>query len=56
MTAPNVSTISCGVTSALGCLLVDIQHDFSESFMVPAALASPADIEAGYERLEKEAV
>lgn len=45
-----------GVTSALGCLLVDIQHDFSESFMVPATLASPADIEAAYERLEKEAV
>ena len=26
-----------GVTSALGCLLVDIQHDFSESFMAAAA-------------------
>ena len=26
-----------GVTSALGCLLVDIQHDFSDSFMAAAA-------------------
>ncbi|AUH34196.1 hydantoinase/oxoprolinase family protein [Paracoccus tegillarcae] len=41
-----------GVTSALGCLLVDIQHDFSESFMAAAATTKPADIEAAFSRLE----
>lgn len=41
-----------GVTSALGCLLVDIQHDFSESFMASAADTKPADIEAAFGRLE----
>jgi N-methylhydantoinase A len=45
-----------GVTSALGCLLVDMQHDFSESCMVGADEAEPADIEARFDRLEKEAV
>jgi N-methylhydantoinase A len=44
-----------GVTSALGCLLVDVQHDFSDSFIVAAAEADPADIEAAFERLEHEA-
>lgn len=43
---------SPGVTSALGCLLVDIQHDFSESFMAAAADTTPADIEAAFGRLE----
>ncbi len=41
-----------GVTSALGCLLVDIQHDFSESFMASAADTKPADIEVAFGRLE----
>jgi len=41
-----------GVTSALGCLLVDIQHDFSESFMASAADTKPADIESAFARLE----
>ncbi|WP_299416969.1 hydantoinase/oxoprolinase family protein [uncultured Sulfitobacter sp.] len=41
-----------GVTSALGCLLVDIQHDFSESFMAAASDTNPADIEAAFGRLE----
>lgn len=41
-----------GVTSALGCLLVDIQHDFSESFMASASDTKPADIEAAFGRLE----
>jgi N-methylhydantoinase A len=41
-----------GVTSALGCLLVDIQHDFSESFMASAADTKPADIETAFGRLE----
>ena len=41
-----------GVTSALGCLLVDIQHDFSESFMAAAAETKPEDIETAFGRLE----
>lgn len=45
-----------GVTSALGCLLVDIQHDFSESYLVGAGDADPAAIEAAFERLEGEAI
>lgn len=45
-----------GVTSALGCLLVDIQHDFSESYLRPAAEADPADIEAAFARIEAEAI
>jgi N-methylhydantoinase A len=45
-----------GVTSALGCLLVDVQHDFSESYLVGAAEADPAQIEAEFGRLETEAL
>jgi N-methylhydantoinase A len=45
-----------GVTSALGCLLVDIQHDFSESYLAGADSADPAAIEAEFGRLEKEAL
>lgn len=45
-----------GVTSALGCLLVDMQHDFSQSCMVGADEADPAAIEAQFAELEKEAL
>jgi N-methylhydantoinase A len=45
-----------GVTSALGCLLVDMQHDFSESFIAGATTCDPADIEAAFARMEKEAL
>lgn len=45
-----------GVTSALGCLLVDMQHDFSQSCMVDADEADAADIEAQFGALEKEAM
>ena len=45
-----------GVTSALGCLLVDIQHDFSDSFMSDAAATKAEDLETAFEKLEKEAV
>ena len=44
-----------GVTSALGCLLVDIQHDLAESYIRPAADADPAAIEAEFATLEREA-
>ncbi|MAY63253.1 MAG: hydantoinase [Rhizobiales bacterium] len=45
-----------GVTSALGCLLVDMQHDFSESFIAGATTCDPAEIEAAFARMEKEAL
>jgi N-methylhydantoinase A len=45
-----------GVTSAFGCLLVDIQHDFSESYLAGADDAEPAAIEAEFGRLEEEAL
>lgn len=45
-----------GVTSALGCLLVDIQHDFSDSFMKQAAETRPEELEAAFRRIEEEAM
>ncbi|PVE20948.1 hydantoinase [Microvirga sp. KLBC 81] len=45
-----------GVTSALGCLLVDVQHDFSESFMASAAATDPEDINNAFLRLEQGAI
>jgi N-methylhydantoinase A len=44
-----------GVTSAMGCLLVDIQHDLGQTFLAAAAEADPAAIEADFLRLEDEA-
>ncbi len=44
-----------GVTSALGCLLVDIQHDLAESYIRPAAEADPGAIEAAFAELESAA-
>ena len=45
-----------GVTSAMGCLLVDIQHDFSDSFMADASTTTAHDLEAAFAKIEKEAV
>ncbi|NGN43904.1 hydantoinase/oxoprolinase family protein [Mesorhizobium sp. CGMCC 1.15528] len=45
-----------GVTSALGCLLVDVQHDFSESFMADASTVSPAEMQTAFARMEEQAV
>ncbi len=45
-----------GVTSALGCLLVDIQHDFSDSYMADASTTRPTDLEMSFRSIEKEAV
>lgn len=44
-----------GVTSALGCLLVDVQHDYSDSFMTDAAKADPGAMEDAFARIEKDA-
>ena len=44
-----------GVTSALGCLLVDVRHDLSQTYLAPAAEAEPADIEGRFGEMEAEA-
>jgi N-methylhydantoinase A len=44
-----------GVTSALGCLLVDVQHDLATSYIMPGADADPTVIETEFAALEKEA-
>jgi len=44
-----------GVTSALGCLLVDIQHDLAVSYLHPAAEADKTAIESEFTTLEREA-
>jgi N-methylhydantoinase A len=47
---------SPGITSALGCLLVDIQHDLSTMFLARADNADPDEIEGVLRDLEEEAV
>ena len=44
-----------GVTSAMGCLLVDIQHDLLTTYLVDTAKADPQAIEAEFRLLEAEA-
>jgi N-methylhydantoinase A len=44
-----------GITSAMGCLLVDLQHDLAESFLVAAADADAAALQARFEALERDA-
>jgi len=44
-----------GITSAMGCLLVDVQHDLATSYITPAADADPATIESAFQALEHEA-
>lgn len=44
-----------GVTSAMGCLLVDLRHDFAESYIVPAAAADVEDMERRFQAMEAEA-
>lgn len=44
-----------GVTSAMGCLLVDIRHDLSAMFTGLASSADPDDLEGKYRSLEAEA-
>jgi N-methylhydantoinase A len=44
-----------GITSAMGCLLVDVQHDLAQTYLKGASEANPADIEAAFLALEKDA-
>lgn len=43
-----------GVTSALGCLLVDIQHDISRMYLAKAEEVNVADLETTFRELEIE--
>jgi N-methylhydantoinase A len=43
-----------GVTSALGCLLVDIKHDITQMYLAKIGDVSPADVEETFRRLEIE--
>ncbi len=43
-----------GITSALGCLLVDVRHDLSEMYLRRIEDAVPSEVEAEFEELEKE--
>src|SRR5262249_48988430 len=45
---------NAGVTSALGCLLVDVRHDLSETYLVPLADADEAAVEARFSALQDE--
>ena len=45
-----------GVTSALGCLLVDIRHDLLTTLVVETSKADPKLIEEEFVKLEKEAI
>jgi N-methylhydantoinase A len=44
-----------GITSAFGCLQVDVRHDLSTMYLAPAAGTDPADLEAEFRGLEEEA-
>jgi len=44
-----------GITSALGCLLVDIRHDLSTMFLGGVDNVHPAEVEEAFRELEREA-
>ena len=44
-----------GITSALGCLLVDVRHDLSTMYLAPTDRLDPADLEGAFASLEAEA-
>jgi N-methylhydantoinase A len=46
---------SPGVTSALGCLLVDVRHDLSTMFLAQAETAGQDELEGAFSALEAEA-
>ena len=43
-----------GVTSAMGCMLVDVQHDITRMYLRSANDAEPAVVEAAFKELEEE--
>jgi N-methylhydantoinase A len=44
-----------GITSALGCLLVDVRHDITEMYLAQVATVDPEAVEAEFQKLEHEA-
>jgi N-methylhydantoinase A len=44
-----------GITSALGCMLVDVRHDLSTMYLRPAESADLGEIEQEFAELEREA-
>ena len=44
-----------GVSSAIGCLLVDIRHDLGMTYLVEAGSAEPGRIEEAFAQMEREA-
>ena len=44
-----------GITSAMGCLLVDVRHDISKTYLVNAADVTAEQLEAEFQRMEEEA-
>ena len=44
-----------GITSALGCLLLDVRHDLFRTYLTTADRASSAALEAEFAKLEVEA-
>jgi N-methylhydantoinase A len=44
-----------GITSALGCLLVDVRHDLSTMFLGQVETVDPDELEAEFAKLESEA-
>ncbi|RXT07125.1 hydantoinase/oxoprolinase family protein [Ammoniphilus sp. CFH 90114] len=45
-----------GITSAMGCLLVDVRHDLSKTYHVRAADVTSDELEKEFMALEKEAI
>ncbi len=46
---------SPGITSALGCLLVDVRHDLSAMFLAHLDSVDPAELEEEFAKLERDA-
>lgn len=44
-----------GITSAMGCLLVDVRHDISKTYLVNAADVTAEQLEAEFQGMEEEA-
>lgn len=44
-----------GVAAAMGCLLVDVRHDISKTYVAKAAEVSKEDLESQFVEMEKEA-
>jgi N-methylhydantoinase A len=43
-----------GITSAFGCLLVDVRHDLTRMYLTDAGSADPEDLERSFQELEAE--